>query len=75
MTKRKLPWEKRGYRFSIDWPPGFEPQPYEPPWRASPEQLANLRKGSQVTNKNTGRKYYGKARGSKATQSGPLTRV
>lgn len=26
MIKRPYPWEAPGYRFSIDWPPGFVPQ-------------------------------------------------
>lgn len=60
MTKPKPACLKKGYRFSIDWPPGFEPQPYVPPWRATPQQLANLKKGAKATNTLTGRKYYGK---------------
>jgi hypothetical protein len=62
MTKPKHPCLKKGYRFSIDWPPGFVAQPYEPPHPMSNEGNPTKRPtgGRDMLNKLTGRKYYSK---------------
>jgi hypothetical protein len=61
MTKPLHPALKKGHRFSIDWPPGFEPQPYEPPHPLTKFGMdGNRLKGRDALNKMTGRKYYSK---------------
>jgi len=40
--KKKYPWQAPGYRFSIDWPPGFVPSPLE---EKPKYNVQNLRKG------------------------------
>jgi hypothetical protein len=39
-----------GLRFTPDWPPGWAPQPYEPPRAALASQLENLAKGVRKMN-------------------------
>jgi hypothetical protein len=67
MTKPKPACLKKGYRFSIDWPPGFVAQPYEKPHPMSKDgdrdllmKSSGFLKGRDTLNKLTGRKYYGK---------------
>ena len=67
MTKPLHPALKKGHRFSIDWPPGFEPQPYIKPHPLAKDgdrdllmRCTGMLKGRDALNKMTGRKYYGK---------------
>jgi hypothetical protein len=67
MKAHKYPWERPGYSFSIDWPPGHVPQPYEKPHPMSKDgdrdllaRSTSLLKGRDALNKLTGRMYYGK---------------
>lgn len=53
------PWEQPGYRFSIDWPPGFVPQPHRPDLLTDDEKRKIAAKGreKQLANGFTGGIY------------------
>lgn len=41
---------REGWSFQIDWPPMFEPQPWQPAFVMSEVQLENMRKGREAAN-------------------------
>lgn len=51
MKKRAAEIQQRfddGWRFSIDWPPGFQAQAAPPPRQMHPVVLDNLRRGREL---------------------------
>lgn len=52
-TPKNHPALKPGHKFSIGWPPGFTPQPYEPK-RDYAEAIKNLKKGAELARHHKG---------------------